>query len=552
MNKKMKSNRMFYLLPMVLLTTQLSCNPGHTTGGEEPQPPAPPSSTLEEVNDLIAFFDFNETGGLFSDYSGNNNHARIVGFPSNGWVLGINPSNILVDRAIDLGYTNRYAELSFTKCKSKQFGFSIWINPLLLDGSDAPMALFESEQNGGPNVIVRNDGAVAFWLTGDGHSKAISKAGLLKDNAWQNLSINYDGISGETTFYVNGTLTDQQNIEGDDIIIANKSIIGGYGGNGFFDGIIDNLVLYGRTLTEDEIQEFYNKQLPDRYAPDYTEEQITLKNTWPDPTYEVAVRPATSSSTDFPANPIEKEGWELTVHDEFDGPTLDESLWIPYYLRQRTSDAQALAEYEFRDGCIVLQISENKIPYSSTNRISSLQTAEGSNFHKEGSREIEGKVNFAQKYGYFEIRAKTQIGSGHLCAFWMVGSTQNPTENGEVDIFEQPGNAGHNALLFNLYKWNDPALTLPVDSRGWRNRLRTSNDLTTTFNIYGLEWNENEMKLYLNNELVNVIPKSPAYEMAVLLSLYEMDGDWVGDLDHTIDFPKEFAIDYFRAYKKKQ
>ena len=33
-------------------------------------------------------------------------------------------------------------------------------------------------------------------------------------------------------------------------------------------------------------------------------------------------------SADFPANPLNKEGWTLVVNDEFDGPELNEKLWI--------------------------------------------------------------------------------------------------------------------------------------------------------------------------------------------------------------------------------
>jgi len=45
----------------------------------------------------------------------------------------------------------------------------------------------------------------------------------------------------------------------------------------------------------------------------------------------------------IPPNPIEKEGWILDRHDEFDGPALDETLWVPRYFESRrppgTTDA---------------------------------------------------------------------------------------------------------------------------------------------------------------------------------------------------------------------
>ena len=39
-----------------------------------------------------------------------------------------------------------------------------------------------------------------------------------------------------------------------------------------------------------------------------------------------------SQGADVPANPLEKPGWTLDFHDEFDGPTLNTNVWLPYYL----------------------------------------------------------------------------------------------------------------------------------------------------------------------------------------------------------------------------
>ena len=32
---------------------------------------------------------------------------------------------------------------------------------------------------------------------------------------------------------------------------------------------------------------------------------------------------------DYPANPLEKEGYRLIFHDEFDGKEIDRTKWIP-------------------------------------------------------------------------------------------------------------------------------------------------------------------------------------------------------------------------------
>ena len=86
------------------------------------------------------------------------------------------------------------------------------------------------------------------------------------------------------------------------------------------------------------------------------------------------------------------------------------------------------------------------------------------------------------------------------------------------------------------------------------NRI-TSNTITTGFNItnemhiYALEWTSTQLKLYIDNTLTKTINSSPAYNMVFLLSLYENAG-WTGTVDPTDTRPKEFVIDYFRAYHR--
>ena len=35
---------------------------------------------------------------------------------------------------------------------------------------------------------------------------------------------------------------------------------------------------------------------------------------------------------DYPASPLEKEGYRLIFHDEFEGKEIDRTKWIPEYL----------------------------------------------------------------------------------------------------------------------------------------------------------------------------------------------------------------------------
>ena len=255
---------------------------------------------------------------------------------------------------------------------------------------------------------------------------------------------------------------------------------------------------------------------------------------------------------DFPPNPLEKPGWVLTAHDEFDGVALNTDLWVPYYLEYRTERERAAARYELRDGHLVLRIDQDQPLYSGRDaprdaaqmRVSSVQTGQRDYLHKPTfHHSTPTEMKFTQQYGYFEIRAKTFNQPGYCIAFWTVGVRDEPWQESEIDITEQPGNSPFSK--FNLYRWGDSTLQDKVINHNLEFRPDQS------FNIYALEWDETSLRKYLNNELVSEIPQSPSYPMVFFLSVYENPG-WTGVADTRPDsgYPKEFVIDYFRAYER--
>ena len=149
---------------------------------------------------------------------------------------------------------------------------------------------------------------------------------------------------------------------------------------------------------------------------------------------------------------------------------------------------------------------------------------------------------YTPKHGYFEIRSKTVNQSGYHCAFWTVGVRDNPTQEAEIDIIEQYGKDGR--YRFNLIGWDDPNISDNTYDVGLN--ITSSSE----FHIYGLEWDENSLKFYVDNNLVRTVNQSPNYPAVFFLSIYENSG-WTGTADTSSSkYPREFIIDYFRAYKK--
>lgn len=259
----------------------------------------------------------------------------------------------------------------------------------------------------------------------------------------------------------------------------------------------------------------------------------------------------TAFAADTPANPIEKSGWVMTKNDEFNGTTLDTSLWVPRYLGFRTSTDRGNADYYFKNGSLVLRVTDSMPTYYSGGdqmKVSSLQTAQG-DFHQSGYTKNHNEPyssKFSQKYGYFEIRAKGQADRSGHSAFWLntddpsiyAQATRDKKNQLEIDVFE---NFKRNQYRFNLYNPMNAGI-------GDTNGGTYSFDFSADFHIYAMEWSPQYVKYYVDNQLVKQLSATNIVDkpMFVYLSLYV--NTWGGDASPT--YPAEFTIDYFRAYQK--
>ena len=77
-------------------------------------------------------------------------------------------------------------------------------------------------------------------------------------------------------------------------------------------------------------------------------------------------------------DPVGKDGYELAFEDTFDGDTLGQTRWLPYYLPQWTSREAAAARYRLGGGVLRLVIEADQPPWcpelDGQTRASSLQT----------------------------------------------------------------------------------------------------------------------------------------------------------------------------------
>ena len=162
-------------------------------------------------------------------------------------------------------------------------------------------------------------------------------------------------------------------------------------------------------------------------------------------------------------------------------------------------------------------------------------------------------------YGRFEIRAKIDIGDGLWPAIWMLGSARQWPGCGEIDIMEYyRGKILANAAWAAPGKWRgrwDSSATAVEELTD-----KTPAEWASEYHIWRMDWDEQAIKLYLDDRLLNTIElnktinetedhANPFHEPQYMLLNFAIGGNNGGDPSGT-EFPRWFVIDYVRVYQK--
>lgn len=163
------------------------------------------------------------------------------------------------------------------------------------------------------------------------------------------------------------------------------------------------------------------------------------------------------------------------------------------------------------------------------------------------------------QYGRFEVKAKITAANGLWPAIWFLGVEGEWPSNGEIDLMEfYRGKILANACWGTKKRWSAKwdSFKKPVASFGdpkWDER----------FHIWRMDWDENSIKLYVDDLLLNTIdvrktlnpttergPKNPFRQPHYLLLNLAIGGSAGGDPSKT-EFPTRYEIEYVRVYQKK-
>jgi len=172
------------------------------------------------------------------------------------------------------------------------------------------------------------------------------------------------------------------------------------------------------------------------------------------------------------------------------------------------------------------------------------------------SASVTTKKHHSWKYGRFVIRAKIQTDKGLWPAIWFVGEKGKWPHRGEVDLMEYY----RGTLLANAC-WGSKQEGKP---RWDRNKFPLSSlgdrDWDKKFHIWRMDWNEKEIKLYVDNKLLNSIDVEKARNPKNKLPLYPFKQPFFLRLNLAVgsnggnpngtEFPAKMEVDYIRIYQK--
>lgn len=265
------------------------------------------------------------------------------------------------------------------------------------------------------------------------------------------------------------------------------------------------------------------------------------------------------------ADSLQQAGYHLVWSDEFDRDGAPDAANWTYehgFVRNKELQWYQSQNAVVRDGVLVITGKKEHVDNPNyqagsaswqKNRPSAEYTS--SSVISKGLREF--------RYGYFEIRARIPASQGSWPAIWLLGSKEDYgwPSCGEIDIMEFYPRRGHAMLHANACWGNDEGGSVWDSAEvPYAEFTQTDSLWATRFHIWGMEWTEQKIDLYLDGRLMNSIDLSrtvngkhgrnenPFHKPMYLLLNLAM-GSTGGTIDEQA-LPMRYEVDYVRVYQK--
>ena len=267
-------------------------------------------------------------------------------------------------------------------------------------------------------------------------------------------------------------------------------------------------------------------------------------------------------------------GYSLVWGDEFDGSKLDSSKWVA--AGTDSYDSTNSLVYYKNNGKNV-SVENGMLKLRLEHRGESIYDYK---YNAPAGLSTAGTMNF--KYGFIEMRAKIPYKNGIQSSFWSksdasVSEAEKKSDTtAEIDMVETFGLT--DTVTPNIHKWytaNDNKLHSQYNSDGRTAQThKFENGSADEFHIYGMEWTETAIIMYIDGTEYARYDITKAYEaegqeigsmdafndpMRIKIGCspylkelghYDFTGDGSGYTTEATDFSQAYCIDWIRLYQK--
>ncbi len=240
----------------------------------------------------------------------------------------------------------------------------------------------------------------------------------------------------------------------------------------------------------------------------------------------------------------------LVFSEEFDGAQLDPAIWF-----LETGDGSQYGIPGWGNNERQYYLPDNA--ELSNGMLQITARAEQVGGYDYTSARINTRDRFAFRYGRIEASIRLPGGQGVWPAFWMLAQNSpygGWAASGEIDIMEAVnlGGAGGNEVLGTIhYGGESPANVFTS------NTYTVPTDATQNFHTYALEWDQNEMRWYVDDVLYamqnswrsTAAPYPAPFDQAFYVILnVAVGGNLPGPPDNSTALPVTMDVDYIRVY----
>lgn len=255
------------------------------------------------------------------------------------------------------------------------------------------------------------------------------------------------------------------------------------------------------------------------------------------------------------------KGYKLVWSDEFDviGKP-DEKFWSyeTGFVRNKELQWYQSDNANIRNGVLEIEGRREQIKNTRYDR-NSKDWRQNRKAAEYSSACITTKDKFSFQYGILEVRARIDTAMGLWPAIWTLGIEKRWPANGEIDQMEFYRDEGQAKILANA-AWADKNNKAIWDSAKipLSHFVRLMPDWQERFHIWKMEWNEDFVHLYLDDELLNEIDLSktlnadgfnPFHQPQYILLNMAIGRNGGNPMETT--FPRKYEVDYVRVYQKE-